>query len=205
MNCLGRCGRRRRAHDAPAVWVYPLATGRAGQPDCEKKKRRTAKASCPYSSGQDGRLGLGTRRVRPRVRRRLGRGRRDRAPRGGRRPRRWSRPVRRTRTRRGEASRPGGGEREREHRAQKFPDSRCEGFRPPGSASASLRAMRSVPRVLVWGMPLGSSTNAPARLSVGCAMLRSGSGSASARLGSASWTRFPVTGFGGGAPSAAVG
>jgi len=66
-----------------------------------------------------------------------------------------------------------------EHRAQAFPDGRSEGFRPPGGASASLRAMRSVPRVL---MPSGSSTKAPADLPVSCAMLRSGSGSSSARL-----------------------
>ena len=72
------------------------------------------------------------------------------------------------------------------------PDPLCWGSARP-AASASLRAMRSVPRVFVRVMPWESSTNAAAHLPVSCAMLRSGSGSASARLGWASWTPFPVT------------
>ncbi len=57
---------------------------------------------------------------------------------------------------------------------------------PPGSASRSLRAMRSEPSALVRVTPAGSSTNAAPNRAVSWAMPRSGSGSSSARRSSAS-------------------
>jgi hypothetical protein len=63
---------------------------------------------------------------------------------------------------------------------------RVVGCDPPGSASASLRAVRSVPSVLVRVTPSGSSANAEAQLAVSCAIPRRGSGSPSARSSSAS-------------------
>ena len=56
----------------------------------------------------------------------------------------------------------------------------------PGSASASLRAMRSVPSVLVRVTPSASRAKAAAQLAVSCAIPRRESGSLSARSSSAS-------------------
>ena len=60
------------------------------------------------------------------------------------------------------------------------------GSSPPGSASSSLRLMRSLPSTLVRVTPSGSSTNAAAQRATSAAIPRSGSGSASARSSSAS-------------------
>ena len=57
---------------------------------------------------------------------------------------------------------------------------------PPGSASRSLRSIRSEPSALVRATPAGSSTNAAAHRAASWAIPRRGSGSASARWSSAS-------------------
>jgi hypothetical protein len=153
----------------------------------KKRKARRPRPPAPNSWGQGGRLGFGTRRVTPRLRRRLVRGRRDRTPRGGRRPRRCSRPVRRTRTRRGEASRAVG-----RASGADIPDGRSVRVPPARQRVGELAGHAFGAEGFGVGDAVGVEHEAAAHLPVSRAMLRSGSGSASARLGSASWTPFPV-------------
>ena len=132
-------------------------------------------------AGAGGRQADGTTLPR-RLARRRGRARRGRTPRGGRRGRRSSRRSSST-TNASRLSATSAGEsigRMNSHTAARSAPS------PPGSASRSLRAIRSEPSALVRVTPAGSSTNAAPSRAVSWAMPRSGSGSASARSSSAS-------------------
>jgi hypothetical protein len=160
-----------------------VATGRAGQPRCAQKKMRpTVEASRPRISGRGREAGV-----------------RDAARYAAAASSPRSRSARSDSSRcaasltvvssgssntnvRGEGSRGGA----RAWVAGTPRPRRVVGCDPPGSASASLRAVRSVPSVLVRVTPSGSSANAEAQLAVSCAIPRRGSGSPSARSSSAS-------------------
>jgi len=90
-----------------------------------------------------------------------------------------------------------------EHRAETFPDDSSEGFRPPGGASASLRAIRSVPRVA--GEAVGVEHEGGGPLAGG---LRDAAGWVwvlERPVGFGVVDCVPGDGFGGGAPSAPAG
>ena len=131
----------------PTVRAQGVADG------CGHKKGCAAPGSLPPLRVRRG------GRNRGRVSRRRGRGRRGWTRRGGRRGRRWSsiacvddERVAVSAARRGESI----------GRMNVPQRRRAAAASPPGSASRSLRAMRSVPSALVRVTPSGSSTNAAA-------------------------------------------